>query len=26
VGTKVALRKRAIEDGILIESDVRGSL
>lgn len=24
VGTKVALRKRAIEDGILIESDLRG--
>lgn len=26
VGTKVALRKRAIEDGILIESDLRGPL
>ena len=26
VGTKVALRKRAIEDGILIESDIRKEL
>jgi DNA-binding CsgD family transcriptional regulator len=26
VGTKVALRKRAIEDGILIESEPRGAL
>lgn len=26
VGTKVALRKRAIEDGILIEGETRGSL
>jgi len=26
VGTKVALRKRAIEDGILIESEIPGSL
>lgn len=26
VGTKVALRKRAIEDGILIESDIRPSM
>jgi two-component system uhpT operon response regulator UhpA len=26
VGTKVALRKRAIEDGILLENDIRGSL
>ncbi|MGV8969453.1 MAG: response regulator [Microbacteriaceae bacterium] len=26
VGTKVALRKRAIEDGILLESDIRGAL
>jgi DNA-binding NarL/FixJ family response regulator len=26
VGTKVALRKRAIEDGILLETDIRGAL